>query len=284
MSALMVEVTRRLPDRWLASTLGPGALWVTVAALAVRLGHSHAFSVAEVRADARALGTLVRDHPAEALAYGLLAVGAAVAVSSLARLVGGAVRALWLGRWRGPLAALGNGLTRRRADRARARLRTAQAWLPADYLPQTATWIGDRLLLADTRISAQYGLSLALVWPRLWQLVDEDTRALVQQARARIDLACTIAGWAACYAALTVFWWPAAIVAGVVFTAAWRRGRLAAAVFADAVEATVDLQHRTLAEELGHHLEPGKALPPSVADAINDQLHKGGTPQRRGEA
>jgi hypothetical protein len=260
MSALMVEVTRRLPDRWLASTLGPGALWITAAALAVRLGHSHAFSVAEVKAGARVLGTLVRDRPAEALAYGLLAVGAAVAVSSLARLVGGAVRALWLGRWRGPLAALGNRLTRRRADRARARLRTAQAWLPADYLPQTATWIGDRLLLA------------------------EDTRALVQQARARIDLACTIAGWAACYAALTVFWWPAAIVAGVVFAAAWRRGRLAAAVFADAVEATVDLQHRTLAEELGHHLEPGKALPPSVADAINDQLHKGGTPQRRGEA
>ncbi|WP_446044688.1 hypothetical protein [Streptomyces olivaceus] len=280
MTALMVEVTRRLPDRWLTSTLGAGTLWLAVAALAVRLGHSRAFSVAEVVAAIRAVSSLVQDRPAEALAYVPLAVGAAVAVSSTARLIGGGARALWLGRWHGPLATLGGRLTLWRADRARERLRAAGVRLPSAYLPRTATWIGDRLLMADTRISAQYGLSLALVWPRLWQLVGEDIRALVRQARARFDLACTIAGWAACYGALVAFWWPAAIVAGVVFAAAWRRGRLAAAVFADAVESAVDLRHRALAEELGHHLEPGRALPPSVADAINDQLHKGDTPQR----
>jgi hypothetical protein len=279
MTALISEVTKRLPDRWLAGTLAPGLLWVAVAALAVRLGHASPFSAAELIRMARDAAAVVGDRPAEAVAYGLLAVAAAALVAATARLVSAGVRVLWLGRWRGPLARPGAALTRWRRRRAETRLASAGTRLPADYLPGTPTWIGDRLRLADTRVTAQYGLSLALIWPRIWQLVDADTRTLVQQARTRFELASTIAGWAACYLALVVFWWPAVLVAAVLLGAAWQRGRLAAAVFGDAVESTVDLQHRALAAALGHCVEQGKPLPPGVADAINDQLHKGATPQ-----
>lgn len=279
MTALIGEITKRLPDRWLASTLGPGALWLAAAALSVHLGHSNPFEWNEVTRTARETGALIRDRPAEAVAFGLLAAAAAMVVSTLARLAGSGVRALWSGRWSGPLGRLATILTLRRERRERARLDRAGTRLPAAYLPGTPTWIGDRLRLADVRVTAQYGLSLALVWPRIWQLVDADTRTLVQQARTRYDLASTLAGWSACYLVLTVFWWPAAPLAAGLLAVGWRRGRLAAAVFCDAVESTVDLQHRALAEALGHCVEPGKPLPLTVADAINDQLHKGATPQ-----
>jgi hypothetical protein len=284
MTALIGEVTKRLPDRWLAGTLAPGLLWLAVAVLAVRLGHAHPFSPAELARAARYTGALIRDQLAEAVAFGLLAIGAAVVVSSVARLAGAVTRSLWLGRWRGPLAEPAAVLTRWRRDRAEARLAAAGTRLPADYLPRTPTWIGDRLRLADVRVSAQYGLSLALIWPRIWQLVDVDTRTLVQQARARFELAGTLAGWSACYLVLVVFWWPAALVAGVLLGVAWWRGRLAAAVFGDTIESTVDLQHRALAAALGYPVAQGKPLPSATADAINDQLHKGATPQPHGDS
>lgn len=283
MTALISEVTKRLPDRWLAGTLAPGLLWLAVAALTVRLGQTHPVSVAELGRAARDVGALIRDRPAEVVAYGLLSIGAAVVASSVARLAGGGARALWLGRWRGPLAGLGAALTRWRRDRAKQRLTKEGTRLPADYLPRTPTWIGDRLRLADVRVSAQYGLTLALIWPRIWQLVDADTRILVQQARTRFELAGRLAGWAACYLVLTIFWWPTVLVAAVLLGVAWWRGRLTAAVFGDAIESTVDLQHRALAAVLGYPVEEGKPLSPAVAAAINDQLHKGATPQPHGD-
>ena len=284
MTALIGELTKRLPDRWLAATLGPGVLWIAVAGFATHLGQARPFSRSAIADTAREAGNLIRDRPAEAVVYGLLAIGSAVIISAVARLIGAGVRALWLGRWRGPMTSLSRILVRWRRNRASVRLAAAGTRLPADYLPRCPTWIGDRLRLADVRVSAQYGLSLALIWPRLWQLIDIDTRALVQQARARFELAGTLAGWAGCYLVLAAFWWPAAVVAAVLLAVAWWRGRLAAAVFGDAIESTVDLRHRALAEALGYPLEPGTPLPPAVADAINDQLHKGATPQPQADS
>lgn len=279
MTSLIDEITRRLPDRWLATTLAPGALWLAVAALALRLGHGHALDVDAARAAARDAAGMVRDQPAEMVAYGLLLAGAAVLASGAARLVGGALRELWLGRWPGVLAGPARRLTGRRARRAGERLAGDRTELPGVYLPRTPTWIGDRVRLAGARVDAQYGLSLPLIWPRLWQLVDDGARDLVRQARSGFESACTLGGWAALYAVLAVAWWPAALVAAVLLALSWRRGRLAAAVFADTLESTVDLHHRALAQALGHQLGPGPGIPPAVADAINDQLHKGATPQ-----
>lgn len=284
MTGLIDELTRRLPDRWVANTLGPGVLWLAVALLAVRLGNGAALDRAAATDLARELAALARDRPGEAVGYGVLATGAAVLVAQAARVAGAGLRAVWLGRWAGPASGAGARLTRWRARRAGARLARSASVLPAIYLPQTPTWIGDRMRLAAARVEAQYGLSLALIWPRLWQLVGADTRDLVQQARARFELAGTIGGWAGCYAVLAVFYWPAAPAAVLLALAAWRRGRLAAALYGETLESTVDLRYRELAQALGHQPGPGPGLPPLVADAINDQLHKGATaqPQARG--
>lgn len=284
MTALIGEITRRLPDRWLTTTLGPGALWVLTAALAVHFGHSNALGVFGLASTVRDTGAMLRDRPAEALVYGALAVAGAVGASATAHATGAAVRRLWSGRWGFPLARPAAVLTARRRDRRARQLAEAGTRLPAAFLPSTPTWIGDRLQLADTRISAQYGLSLALVWPRIWQLVDADTRTLVQQARARYDVASTLVGWSATYLVLAAVWWPAVVAAALALLVGWRRGRVAVALFCDTVESTVDLQHRALATALGHAVQEGRPLPPAVADAVNDQLHKGATPQPHGDS
>lgn len=284
MTALIGEITRRLPDRWLTTTLGPGALWVLTAALAVHFGQSDALDVFGVADTVREAGAVLSDRPAEAVVYLALAVAGAVGASAAAHAAGSAVRRLWSGRWGFPLDRVATALTAWRRRRRADNLAAADTTLPAAFLPATPTWIGDRLQLADARIAAQYGLSLALVWPRIWQLVDADTRTLVQQARARYDVASTLAGWSAAYLVLAVRWWPALVPAVVLVLAGWRRGRVTVALFCDTVESTVDLQHRALATALGHPVQAGKPLPPTVADAINDQLHKGATPQPHGES
>jgi hypothetical protein len=157
-----------------------------------------------------------------------------------------------------------------------ARLAAAGTELPRAYLPDRPTWIGDRVRLTETRVTAQYGLRLALIWPPLWQLLDADGRALVQDARDRFERAGTLAGWAVLYAALTALWWPALAVGAALAGYAWWRGRRGAALFADTVEAAVDLHHRRLAEALGHPADG--PLGRATADAINDQLHKGASP------
>ncbi|OLF05739.1 hypothetical protein BLA60_35090 [Actinophytocola xinjiangensis] len=284
MTALIGEITRRLPDRWLTTTLGPGALWVLTAALAVHFGQTNALGVLGLAETVRDTGGMLADRPAEALVYGALAVAASVGASAAAHAAGAWVRRLWSGRWGFPFERLATRLTSARRERRSARLAGAGTRLPAAFLPSTATWIGDRLQLTDARITAQYGLALALVWPRIWQLVDVETRALVQQARARYDAASTLVGWSATYLVLAVVWWPALVPGALTLLAGWRRGRVAVALFCDTVESTVDLQHRALATALGHPLGDGKPLPPRIADAINDQLHKGATPQPHGDS
>jgi hypothetical protein len=61
--------------------------------------------------------------------------------------------------------------------------------------------------------------------------------------------------------------------AAVVAATAWIRGRSATAVFADLVEATVDLHAITLAQELGLTGER-PALTREVGDAITTTLRK----------
>ncbi|GAB3439673.1 hypothetical protein [Actinophytocola sediminis] len=284
MTALIGEITRRLPDRWLTTTLGPGALWLLTAALAVHFGHAKALGVLGLATTVRETGAALADRPAEALVYGALAVAGAIGASACAQAAGAAVRRLWSGRWGSRFDRVARTRTARRRERRVAALASAGTRLPAAFLPSTPTWIGDRLQLTDARVFAQYGLSLGLVWPRIWQLIDADTRTLVQQARARYDVASTLVGWSATYLVLAAIWWPAVVLALLSALAGWRRGRVAVAVFCDTIESTVDLQHRALATALGHPVEEGSPLPPRVADAINDQLHKGATPQPQADS
>lgn len=279
MDALFGEVTKRLPDRWVVQSFAPGVLWWAVAIAGFALGHANPFDVVAASVRIERLVHDVTARPGGAVLAAVLLLVAISAVSLAAHAAAAGMRGIWLGRWRRPALGLAEKLARRRRDRQRRRLAGRGEWLPEVYLPHRPTWIGDRFHLADVRVTGQYGLRLALVWPRLWYVLDADTRTLVQDARTRFDHATRLAGWAACYAVITVVWWPAVLLAGGIFCCAWYSGRSAASLFADAVETTVDLNHRKLAEALGFVIAPGERLSPSVADAINDQLHKGASPQ-----
>ena len=279
--ALLGEVGRRLSDRWLIRALGPGLLWCAVAAFAVLPGRTGVFDLrGAVLAAASALDTL-GDRASLAVLCGALAVlGGALAALS-AQALGAALRFAWLGQWPGPARRVAAALTARRRASAVRRLAADHRVLPSVFLPDRPTWIGDRIRITDDRVAAQYGLRLALIWPRLWLLLDADARTMVSAARDRFERAGTLAGWAVLYAALTPWWWPAAGLGLGLAGLAWWQARSSAALFAGTVEATVDLHHRRLVTALGFPMEEGRSLDAATADAINDQLHKGasGYPQ-----
>ncbi|MGW1719890.1 hypothetical protein [Streptomyces sp. NPDC002156] len=93
-------------------------------------------------------------------------------------------------------------------------------------------------------------------------------------AREAYGAAVGLAGWAVLYLLLGAWWWPALSAAAVVAATAWIRGRSATAVFADLVEATVDLHAITLAQELGLTGER-PTLTREVGDAITTTLALG---------
>jgi hypothetical protein len=279
--ALLGEVGRRLSDRWLIRALGPGLLWCAVAAFAVWPGRTGPFDLREAVLAAAATLDKLGGRLSLAVLCGALAVLGGALAGLTAQAAGAAARFVWLGQWPGPGRRLAAARTARRRQRAERRLAAQGQVKPAVYLPARPTWIGDRIRLTDDRVAAQYGLRLALIWPRLWQLLDLDTRTMVSGARDRFERAGTLAGWALLYAALTPWWWPAAVLGAGLAGLAWWRGRTSAALFAETVEVTVDLRHRGLVTALGYPLQEGRPLDAATADAINDQLHKGagGYPQ-----
>lgn len=279
--ALLGEVGRRLSDRWLIRALGPGLLWCAVAAFAVWPGRDGAFDLRDAVLAAASTLDKLGDRVSLAVLCGALAVLGGALAGLAAQAVGAAWRFVWLGLWPGPGRRVGAALAARRRQRAVRRLAAEKRVLPSVYLPGRPTWIGDRIRLADDRVAAQYGLRLALIWPRLWLLLDPETKMMVAAARDRFERAGTLAGWAVLYAALTPWWWPAAVLGLGLGGLAWWRGRSSATLFAGTVEVTVDLHHRGLVTALGFPVEEGRPLDAATADAVNDQLHKGasGYPQ-----
>lgn len=86
------------------------------------------------------------------------------------------------------------------------------------------------------------------VWPRLWLVI---TRAALQEANGAVTAAQRLAGWAIAYLLLAVLWWPAARLAAVTLTVAWRQAISATGTLADLVEAAINVHGRTLARSLG---------------------------------
>ncbi|MFC4534745.1 hypothetical protein [Sphaerisporangium dianthi] len=273
METLLGELGKRISDRWVIRLVLPGLLWLVAAATAVVLGHARPFDAAALVQRAEQAGMALSARPVAAAAAVAAVLGAAVVAGLTAQALGRAVRAVWLGLWRGPAAPLGRRVRAWRLRRATARPPEGAA-VPGRFLPARPTWIGDRFRLAGERVDAQYGLRLALVWIPLWQVLEEPIRTPVQEAADRFDETVRLAGWGALYAATGVLWWPGLPVGALVMVIAWRQGRAAAAGFADVVEATVDTRHRALAEALGVALPHGR-LTRAEAAVINDLLHKG---------
>ncbi|MGW2774504.1 hypothetical protein ACWC4C_18625 [Streptomyces olivaceoviridis] len=277
MAPVLDGLGEKLAEKWLTALAAPGLLFVGATATAAVLGHTHAldWSLLRGRADHWAT-TAGHWSTGGQLAAAAVLILAAVAVGTLVRTCGdGAVR-IWTGDWPGPLRSPAHRLTARRArrwddlqtdiERLRtprpARDRTADVRQEIDALtvrrdrialarPTRPTYTGDRLAATVVRVDTQYGIDLAACWPRLWMVLPEDVRTELRTVRTRFDTAVVGSVWAACYAVLGCFWWPAAVAAVVTGLLARQRVPQAAAALAEHVESAVDVHLRRLAEEIG---------------------------------
>ncbi|WOT40167.1 hypothetical protein [Streptomyces coeruleorubidus] len=294
MTPMLDGLGAKLAEKWLSTVAAPGLFFVGAAASTVVLGHDSALDWHALRRQVRHWATAMSGWSTVGqLTAVALAVLAAVAVGTLARSCATGAERIWTGDWPGPARPLARRLTAHRTRRWRrigadiqrcragapARGRSAALWQEIDEHtarrdriakaePSRPTHIGDQFAALDARVRHQYGIDLACCWSRLWLVLPDDVRTELRASRARFDAALTLFMWAACYAVLGCFWWPAAVGAAVTVFVSWRRGRRAAELHAELAEAAVDVHLRRLVDELG--LGPIDALPaPRIGRAIN---------------
>jgi hypothetical protein len=284
MTVLLLELSKRLPDRWVAVLCGPGLIYVVLAWLAVPLGQRQALRLDRVQL---LLTPVTTEHSTAALLVSLtLLISAVMVVIIAVSALGTLIQQAWMydGR-RGPAAAITRwrwarwtaahatlDLTRDQVARELARENLIGSTAAADRSPAAApdlgalrrrverlspleptgvTWMADRMRLAQLRIRRRYDLDLPTIWPHVWTMAPELLRSQVEAAQDRYTAAGRLAGWAVLYLALAAFWWPGALLACLLGGLAWRQARTAVEVLATLLEATVDLSGRRLALEVG---------------------------------
>ncbi len=123
-----------------------------------------------------------------------------------------------------------------------------------DFLP---TRLGNALRSAERRAGAPYGLDAVVVWPRLYPLLADALRALVDDRRDQLDLASRLtvvfgAAALASFGLLVRYGWWLAVPAGCL-ALSWLayRGAVAAAVaYGEQMRAAIDLQRFDLLRAL----------------------------------
>jgi hypothetical protein len=256
MEGILSQLGQRIADRWLALFVLPGLPFTIVLACAGVLGQGHALSTGTL---SDRLDSLV-DRWADSTATAFVHITGAFLVAALAGLMVRSAARGMAALWGGKVAWL-RPLTRRNLRRRRSRAEAAPPVgyrVPQRYLPCSPTWTMDRFRLTDERVVAQYGIQLALAWPRIWQIADIDTRVAVQTAWQQYTAAQVQGTWGLAYLCVSPAWWPAGIIGLVLTFMAWLRGRDSAGAFAELVEATVDTHLIRLAEALGIELMHGR--------------------------
>jgi hypothetical protein len=299
-SAFLAEAGAKLADRWLQILLLPGLLWTGTLTAALQLGQTHAFAVGRVttwidalalRPAAHAPGTVVLAAAGILLSctgVGLLASGLGGLVERMWALPGDMPPASWLvrarrWRWDAATARLKNAIRTAAqdagADPARAAARVRSCQRRRDRLgsarPSRPTRIAERFERTAARTAAVNGLEdLDTLWPRLWSVLpgEGELRADIAIARAAYGAAARLAAWGVLYGALTVIWWPAALIGSAVLIIAGVRGRAMADVLASLVETAADLHLPDLAERLGTR-SPAEAR--DLGRTITARLHAG---------
>ncbi|MFI2645225.1 hypothetical protein [Streptomyces sp. NPDC018610] len=302
MTAWVASLGGRLAERWLATLMLPGVVFVGVVAVAARLGRRHWSDLGLLSTGFDRFASSPTAHSdGTVLLVALAAVASAVAASLVAQALGQLVVRAWTGPW----GRCGRPLTRRRqrrwdeaasryeeALREKARLLRRPRGRPpaAGELPDTAalaaardriapvrprlpTWTGDRMLAVGERVRTAYDVDLATVWPRLWLNLPEDVRASLAQAQAAFTAAARTAAWGLLYLGLGPRWWPAALIGAAALLIGWWRGRTAMENLAQLVEAGVDLHLSALAASLGHPIQG--PFTPADGESVTRILRKG---------
>ncbi|APC34622.1 hypothetical protein [Nocardiopsis dassonvillei] len=279
MGDLWAELGRRLTERWVSTLALPGALYLAVATAAYALGWSGAWDAGHLaeRVTGWAADPRVDTFGGQALVLAAVLAGS-TAVGLVARGSGWLVERLWTAadweRWPPPLRGwTGRWVRSRRArwDRLRGEVERArngeaeqargreEAFAKAyDRMarvsperPERPTWCGDRIAAVRTRLARDHRADLAVLWPHLWLVLPEEERVEVTAAREDLSRATGLTAWGLLYLPLTVWWWPAALVAAAVAGIAWVRARSAAGNYATLVEAVVRLHAVELADRAG---------------------------------
>jgi hypothetical protein len=304
MNPLLTTLGNKLAERWLNLLVLPGALFLGVAAAGTHLGHSHWYDAGRLR---EALDDLAArpsaDRPGTAALLVAAALLLAAAASLAAQFLGAGIERLWLRTARDPLSRLLVERRRRRwrrretlrreayaqaaATRSRDALRIPPRQL-ADIQARTAardrvalleptrpTWYGDRMQATAERVDAAYGVDLAALWPGLWLILAEPAQRQVQQARDSFTAAARLAAWSTGYAALALWWWPAALLAVGCGAVARVRARDAVSALASLIEAAVDVHGRELAVRMGLlEAESHGRLEPETGEDVSELFRK----------
>ncbi|MFD3459124.1 hypothetical protein ACFWVM_05395 [Nocardia fluminea] len=288
MNAFLTELGKNLATRWAAALALPAAVFVAVVVVAVMLGPSHALDVNLLWTRVRTVST------GPALVWAAAAFLAATAVVGLSvTALGGIVIAAWAATGAGvgrPFVALRHRRWRRatvRADAAvkavladrsdlRAKSNAQRALLRRNAIseiePTCPTWAGDRLRSVDDRVRRGTGLDLTTTWPRLWLVLPDAARTEVTTVQERCGSAARMPVWGLAYLAVGVYWWPALVPAVWALLVSRRRIRRAVGVYADLVEASIDLYARDVANQLGFELT-GR-LTPAIGEQLTEVLRK----------
>ncbi|MFI6302461.1 hypothetical protein ACIBCH_11370 [Amycolatopsis thailandensis] len=271
MSDFFKELAKTLAQRWVGLLLVPGALFVVGALVGVRLGHAHALDLSMASQAFTAAATSVAGRAGTVQAVVLVvALLASAGVGLLVQAMAGVTRGLWLGQWPGAI------LTARRIRKWERRLRYRQELEAADPAasrsasaqdkidratarmnavamarPGRPTWMGDRIHAVEAIAAGRYGLDLPFAWPRLWLTMPETARAEISAANGAFAAAVTVASWAWPTLLLGAFWWPAIVVAVVIGTTGWVRGRAAITDLTALAESALDLYGCALATAVG---------------------------------
>ncbi|MFE7795892.1 hypothetical protein [Streptomyces sp. NPDC057460] len=274
MDGILSDLGKRIADRWFAFLILPGVPFAATVIVAWAMTPSGAAHALDLDILVRRLDTLgATAQTIKGIVSGCLLVAGVAVVAVLVRELSLIVNRLWLGRAAILCRLMRPGIRRRR----RLALDTARRGgyaLPERYLPHRATWIGDRFALVDERVAAQYGVSLARVWPRLWQLRDDRTPKVVSAAWDDYAAATVRVAWALPYLVISLFWWPAAPLGLALMLLGWSQGRRGADDFCVSCEAAIDVQLRRLAHMVGVPL-PHQRVTTAEGRQIDGILAKG---------
>ncbi|WP_406503029.1 hypothetical protein [Streptomyces sp. NBC_01602] len=274
MDGILSDLGKRIADRWFTFLILPGVPFAATVIVAWAMTPSGAAHALDLDILVRRLDTLgATAQTIKGIVSGCLLVAGVAVVAVLVRELSLIVNRLWLGRAAILCRLMRPGIRRRR----RLALDTARRGgyaLPERYLPHRATWIGDRFALVDERVAAQYGVSLARVWPRLWQLRDDRTPKVVSAAWDDYAAATVRVAWALPYLVISLFWWPAAPLGLALMLLGWSQGRRGADDFCVSCEAAIDVQLRRLAHIVGVPL-PHQRVTTAEGRQIDGILAKG---------
>ncbi|MFG2358666.1 hypothetical protein [Streptomyces sp. NPDC048521] len=303
MGGFLNALGQKFAERWLTLLVLPGALFLVTATAARILGQAGALDVHRLTkqitfwAEAPAVNSiggqvvLLLAFLAASGAAGLAAQGLGTLIRHAALAAGWrtwprplrrwaqarvtARRAGWdtaHRRYRRQLDADARTLARdgRRADPAARQVAYQALRRIATETPDRPTWSGDRIHSVSLRLERDHHLDLPAVWPHLWLVLPDTTRAEITAAEQALTRATTLAGWSLLYAPLTVWWWPATPVSAALLLTAKFRVRSAIDIYAQLVEAATRLHLTDLAAQLGmDHTGPVDA---ALGEALMQRL------------